>query len=233
MLGESAAPEIALIGTSNSDPKGGYNFGGFLQQYLGADILNQAITGGSFEGALLHYLPSEEFQKHPPKILVREMPYQNLPSEDRKMDKVVRQAVPLVNNGCAGRAPLLSAKDLALQPGTNEVLFNGGGRILPILSKDHVLDIQFSDPGIKDLHGIVWYMNGRKESLKIHFTQYVDNGGRFVAELRHDQAIYADSTFMAFNLMLDQPPPKPLKVNVQLCARVDTPAGPKSTIASR
>lgn len=223
LLGEEAAPEVGLVGTSNSDSKGGYNFAGYLKQYLGADLINAALTGGSFEGSLMQYLPSEQFQKHPPKILIWEMPYQNYPSSDKNPHKVFRQLVALVNNGCAGRPTTLYNK-VELHAGTNEVLFNGGGQVLPLLGRKTLLDVSFSDPTIKDFHAELWYLNGIKESLKLHFTQYVDNKGRFVAELRTDTPQYADTTLLGMTMDLDETPAKPLTVTAQLCDRVDPQA---------
>lgn len=202
LLGEAAQPEVALVGTSNSDAKGGYNFGGYLEQALGADIVNVAISGGSFEGSLLHYLQSKEFQQHPPKIIVWEMPYQNYPDSEKNPYKIFRQAVPLVDDGCHGKSALL-ANTITTHPGSNELLFNGGGRILPLVSRSTQLDFQFSDPAVKDLHAELWYFNGLKESLKLHFNQYVDNGGRFVAELRTDRPDYAAATLMGATLEVD------------------------------
>gem|GEM_PF-1572496 len=202
LLGETAQPEIALVGTSNSDAKGGYNFGGYLEQYIGADIVNVALSGGAFEGSLLHYLESKEFQSHPPKILIWEMPYQNYPGSDKNPYKIFRQAVPLVADGCRGKPALLSNK-ITAQAGSNELLFNGGGRILPLVGNGAQLDLQFSDPAVKDLHAELWYFNGLKESLKLHFNQYVDNGGRFVAELRSDRPDYAGATLMGATLEVD------------------------------
>ena len=202
LLGDEAQPEIALVGTSNSDAKGGYNFGGYLEQYIGADIVNVAISGGSFEGSLLHYLQSKEFQQHPPKIVIWEMPYQNYPSSEKNPYKIFRQAVPLVTDGCRGK-PALLEKTITVHPGSNELLFNGGGRILPLVGKNGQLDFQFSDVATKDMHAELWYFNGLKESLKLHFNQYVDNGGRFVAELRTDRPDYAAATLMGATLEMD------------------------------
>ena len=202
LLGDAAQPDVALVGTSNSDAKGGYNFGGYLEQYLGADVVNVAISGGSFEGSLLHYLSSKEFQQHPPKIIVWEMPYQNYPDSEKNPFKIFRQAVPLVNDGCRGKPSILS-NTITLHPGSNELLFNGGGRILPLVGRDQQLDFQFSDAGTKDMHAELWYFNGLKESLKMHFNQYVDNGGRFVAELRTDRPDYAAATLMGATLEVD------------------------------
>jgi len=202
LLGESAAPEIALVGTSNSDTKGGYNFAGYLEQALGADVVDVAISGGSFEGSLLHYLQSREFQQHPPKIIVWEMPYQNYPGPDKNPYKIFRQAVPLVDDGCKGKSALLT-NTITTHGGSNELLFNGGGRILPLVGRDMQLDLQFSDIAEKDLHAELWYFNGLRESLKLHFNQYVDNGGRFVAELRTDRPDYASATLMGATLEMD------------------------------
>lgn len=222
LLGDSAAPEVALVGTSNSDAKGGYNFGGYLEQYLGADVIDAAISGGSFEGSLLHYLPSEEFQKHPPKILVWEIPYQNYPNSEKNPHKIFRQAVPLVNDGCRGK-PLVLSKTIPVHQGSNELLFNGGGRILPLVGRDYQLEFQFSETGVKDLHAMIWYLTGQKESLKLHFNQYVDNGSRFVAELRTDRPDYAAATMMGTTLEIDQAPDKPMTLTAQLCAREHAP----------
>jgi len=229
LLDDDGVPQIALVGTSNSDASGGYNFAGFLRQHLGADLLEQALTGGSFEGALLRYLPSAEFQNHPPKVLIWEMPYQVFPSDDRKLRKVMREALALVGNGCRSKGAVLARRALPLRAGQNEVLFNGGGRVLPLRGAEYLVDLQFSDAAVKDLDATIWYLDGRKEALKLHFNQYVDNGGRFVAVLRDDREDYANAEFMALTVNLAQPPAQPLTLDAALCSREDAPAPRQQT----
>jgi alginate biosynthesis protein AlgX len=236
---DGGIPEIALVGSSNSDQIGTYNFGGFLKQYLGADFLNAAITGAGYEGALLRYLPSEAFQKHPPKILIWEMPWWSWPRDDgspyRTFNpyRTFRQAVPLVNNGCRGR-PALLTKDIQLHAGSNEVLFNGNGKVQPFTSENHWLDFQFDDPGVQQFSGTIWYLNGQRESLKLHFKEYVNNDGRFVAELRNDQQDYANATFLGATVELDAEPPAPLHVTASLCTAVRAPLPtPRKTTVAR
>nr|BFE94451.1 hypothetical protein GCM10020185_49870 [Pseudomonas brassicacearum subsp. brassicacearum] len=65
LFSDSGNPQITLVGTSHSGKN--YNFAGFLEEAIGADILNVAFPGGGFEGAMIQYLGSEEFQKNPPK----------------------------------------------------------------------------------------------------------------------------------------------------------------------
>lgn len=218
LLGDTKQPDVVLVGTSNSDTLGGYNFSGYLEENLGVDVLDVAITGGSFEGSLLHYLASKEFQAHPPKYIIWETPYQDFPDSEQSAYKVVRQAIPLVNNGCKGKTPVMS-KTMELHQGNNELLFNGGGSIRPLVGRNYQLEFQFSDPAVKDLAAEVWYFSGLKESLKLHFKQYVDNGGRFDAELRTDRPDYAAGTVMGITMVVDQAPAKPLSVTAQMCER--------------
>ena len=221
LLGNSTQPQVALIGTSNSDTLGGYDFNGYLEQFLGTDVLDTAITGGSFEGSLLHYLASKAFQQDPPKFLIWETPYQDYPAADQDPFKIYRQAVPLVNDGCRGKPALLSNK-VNLHEGNNQLLFNAVGRILPLNGRNDLIAFQFSDPGVKDLAAEIWYFNGRKESLKLHFKQYVDNAGRFVAELGQKPE-YTSADVMAVTMDLARAPAKPLGVTATICAR-STPA---------
>lgn len=218
LLGDESHPQVVLVGTSNSDTKGGYNFNGYLEQYIGSDVLDVAITGGSFDGSLLTYLPSEEYQKHPPKLIIWETPYQDYPSTTKDPFKTFRQAVPLISNGCQGKPSFLS-KTMALHQGSNEVLANVGGHLLDITGNNAEFDIRFDDPAIKEMHAVIYYFNGQKEELKLRFKDRVDNKGRFVAELRHDTPELASAGFLGLTLEIDKPLPKPLTVNAVICAR--------------
>ena len=68
------APEVVLVGTSNSEGKLDFNFAGYLRQYLNTDVLNMAQSGGGYDGAITDYLNSELFREQPPKILIWEVP---------------------------------------------------------------------------------------------------------------------------------------------------------------
>jgi alginate biosynthesis protein AlgX len=139
LFGDSTPPQITLVGTSHSGPN--YNFGGFLEQHIGADVLNVAFPGGGLEGAMLEYLGSEEFQNNPPKILIWEFS----PLYDLASAKVHRQMMAMLDNGCEGKEALLSRKT-TLRPGANEVLVNGKGQLLDLPSKRHQVDIASATP---------------------------------------------------------------------------------------
>lgn len=193
LLDDAAVPQITLAGTSNSDAP--YNFSGFLEQELGVDILNEAVTGGGHEGALEQYLPSEAFQKTPPKILIWELEtYHNL-----SKTLFYRQVIPLVTNGCATRPTVMSRK-VTLKSGSTEALFNGGGKVIPMRSADHMLDVKFSDPNVRDFKAVVWYTNGSKETISIEHSAYIETGGRFVVELRDDPG-WSDRMFLSMDVL--------------------------------
>ncbi len=72
------AAQIVLVGTSFSDSEVN-NFAGFLSEFSGLEVINQAITGGNQFGAITSYLTSSEFKDQRPRFLVWENPiYNNL-----------------------------------------------------------------------------------------------------------------------------------------------------------
>lgn len=223
LLGDDSVPQITLIGTSNSGAA--YNFSGFLSEYLSADVLNASVLGGGMDGAMLSYLPSEEFRKNPPKILIWELQhFHNLGDP-----MFYRQAMPLLDDGCNSRGQnSVLEREVALRQGANEVLFNGGGSVRQIKGRDHVLDIQFSDPEVRELRAVVWYTSGNKDTLRIEQSQHAPSQkGRFVAELRSDQN-WGDQTFMALDI--EVVPPEPVTAAATAAptpAKAAAPAGPQ------
>lgn len=213
LFADEAAPQVTLVGTSNGDSA--YNFAGFLSEALGVDILNESVAGGGHEGALLQYLPGPEFQRSPPKILVWELEtYHNL-----SKDLFYRQVIPLVKGGCAGRKPVLS-RAVPLKGESTEVLFNGAGAVQTLRSRDHVLDVRFGDPGVKQFKGIVWYTNGSKETISIEHSDYIETGGHFTVELRDDSE-WGDRVFLSLDVLRPQGAPPGVTVSAQLCERDD------------
>ncbi|MFA5938529.1 MAG: alginate biosynthesis protein AlgX [Sinimarinibacterium sp.] len=221
LLGDSTAPQITLVGTSNSDPA--YNFAGFLSQFLEVDVLNAALAGGGFAGSLMTYLASPEFRSATPRILVWEVEAYHDFSDDR----FYRQLLPLVDDGCNTRPVLLDAGK-ALHPGRNEILFNGGGEVRELRSDDYFVDLQFSDPSVHKLDATVWYSNGRRDDVTLEPEQ-ANAAGRFMFELR-DDGEWAGYTFLALDVQMDPAPPDRARLEARLCPRVG--GGGAATTAS-
>ncbi len=209
LFGDSGNPQITLVGTSHSGKN--YNFSGFLEQYIGADVLNVAFPGGGLEGSMLQYLGSEEFQKTPPKVLIWEF------SPLYRLDQEItyRQMLSLLDNGCEGK-PALMSNSTALKPGANQMLVNS--RNLDLRNANHQIDIRFADPSVKTLQATLWYMNGRHENLKIDKPTTSDTDGRFAFELRTDED-WASQNLLAIEIEGPQAGAEPQKVEARLCKR--------------
>lgn len=76
--GDGDVVPVVLVGTSFSDTPLS-NFGGYLSEFSGLDIVNYAVTGGNQFGAITSYLTSRDFVENPPRFLIWENPiYNNL-----------------------------------------------------------------------------------------------------------------------------------------------------------
>jgi alginate biosynthesis protein AlgX len=213
LFGDDALPEIALVGTSFS-ATGTYHFAGFLQQALQAEVLNTALSGGNLDGALTQYLPSDTFQENPPKILLWEFAHYQTAAVNSSQ---LRRLLPLVNNGCAGKNALLE-NEVKLSPdeGLTEVLFNGGGKILSVPSRELVVDLQFADPTVSEIIAESWYLDGRHEALRVHMNDFTRANGRFALEMNHDPD-YAGQPLIDLRVQIVTPIAAATSVKASLC----------------
>ena len=223
LLGDDTVPEVALVGTSNSDPA--YNFAGFISEALGVEVLNESLTGGGFDGPLFRYLPTEGFQKAPPKLLIWELQtYHNMSDPS-----FYRTAVPLVTDGCR-RKPAVLSRSVRVKGASAEALFNGGGQVRELKGKNYLLDIQFDDPSVKKLKAIVWYTDGGKENLSLENSPRIEAKGRFVTELRSDSG-WGERTFLSLDIQRPDNTPTGVGVKATLCGR-DTAAPARQRLVS-
>jgi alginate biosynthesis protein AlgX len=211
LFGDSGNPQITLVGTSHSGKN--YNFSGFLEEYIGTDILNVAFPGGGLEGSMLQYLGSDDFQKKPPKILIWEFsPLYRLDQET-----IYRQMMSMLDNGCEGK-PAVMSTSTTLKTGPNELLVNGKNGIKDVRNGSNQVDIKFADTSVKTLHARLWYMNGRHEDLKIEKPETSDTDGRFAFELRDDKD-WADQQLLAVEVQGPEAGAAPQQVEAKICKR--------------
>lgn len=216
LFGDQGLPPITLVGTSNSKGAQDYNFVGSLQEFLGVEILNVAVAGGSYDGSMFEYLLSDNFRQSPPKILIWEVPgYHNLDSSE-----FYRQVTPMISGACEGRKPALQ-NTTTIEAGVNEVLYNGGGQFLEMPSNEYVVDLQFSDPGVKEVDAFIWYVFGRKDRVDMEYGDRVETPGRFVFELPEGPD-WNDELFMSLDLELKpEQVSEGLTVIAKICRRQD------------
>jgi alginate biosynthesis protein AlgX len=206
-------PEIALVGTSFSAGPA-YHFVGFLQQALQTDVLNSAIAGGNFDGALTQYLPSDTFQLSPPKLLIWEFAHAQIAVVNPGQ---LRRLTPLIDNGCVDKDVLLK-NEVKVSPddGLTEVLFNGGERIISAKSRELVVDLQFADPAVSEILGEAWYLDGKHELLRVRMNDYTRANGRFALELNRSTD-YAEQPLIDFRVQVVSQLTNPTTVSARLC----------------
>ena len=207
------APQVVLLGTSNADRR--YNFAGFLSEFLNVDILNlNDLKGKEDDDLLSPYLASRRFQDFPPKILIWEMQAgDNLLSHP----DFYSQSMPWILNGCRSRKLIFNRK-VDLYPGkSHEVLFNHQNKtILPLLGKNHQVDLQFSNPAVRKIEAVIWYTDGSKRILTYPYRENHDNQGRFVFAL--DRPLNdKDRTFLSLDVSVLSPVVGPTNLTAQLC----------------
>ncbi|MHB9797033.1 alginate O-acetyltransferase [Pseudomonas sp. MT3] len=78
LFGDSAQPQVALVGTSYS-ANARWNFAGALKQALSADVINYAKEGKGPLEPMLELLQDEGFKQKPARLLVWEFPERYLP----------------------------------------------------------------------------------------------------------------------------------------------------------
>ena len=220
LFSDDANPQITLVGTSHSGKN--YNFAGFLEQYIGADVLNVAFPGGGLEGSMLQYLGSDEFQKTPPKVLIWEFsPLYRLDQET-----IYRQMMALLDNGCEGKDAQMTGS-ATLKPGSKqELLVNS--KNLNLQNSSHQVDIRFADTSVKTLQATLWYMNGRHEDIKIEKPETSDTDGRFAFELRTDED-WASQNLLAVEVQGPEAGAAPQKVEAKICKRNVFPGAGQQT----
>lgn len=217
LFGDEPVPEIALVGTSFSgSPE--YHFMGFMRSALQTDMLQNSFAGAGFDGSITQYLASPAFQKAPPKLIVWEFPYQFFGRADHA---TMRRIVPLVNNGCVNRKALISNEVELINDGDyKEVLFNGGSNFVTEKSKNLIVDMQFSDPNVREISSEIWYLDGRHELIRSRYNQFTNMEGRFVMELNRAPE-YADQPVVDYRLQVLTTLGKPVKVKAALCSTLE------------
>jgi alginate O-acetyltransferase complex protein AlgJ len=88
-LFDNVSVPVALVGTSYSQRA---NFHGYLQQALGAEVLNVARDGGGFIQSAKDYLADESFKTAKPRVLIWEVPERMFSAP---LTDIERQGLPL------------------------------------------------------------------------------------------------------------------------------------------
>ncbi len=217
LFGDASEPQIALIGTSNSDNRDerykNYNFHGFLQQYLSRDVVNFAMTGGGAMGALQEFLYSPAYQEEQFRYLVWELPV----NFDLEEPEVWREVLPAAAGGCRDRSAYATGAvtlPVSERDQRVEVLANAGERRRQTAGRGSMtLDVTFSDSAFRHFYVLAYYDDGQREKVRIRRPARLDTG-RFTLRLDPPSQ---DANLLSVLLELEQPVTTALTVEATLC----------------
>jgi alginate biosynthesis protein AlgX len=173
LFGETPAPPIALVGTSNS-AREDLNFAGFLEQETGLTVLNASAVGGGPQAALESYLRSPTFREAEPRFIVWEF----ATLFDLPEDPIFyRQLIPSVRGACSAAAS--SAAVTKALAGTRMTLFEGVPE-----TRAAYLYLEFSDLSLTAFDLGIRYRDGRSETVEVRRSSRETNDGHFFLEFQ-------------------------------------------------
>lgn len=187
LLGDAAATEVVLVGTSNSKREvNDLNFSGLLKEFLSVDVLNAAISGGGIAEAMSNYLASNHIKDTPPKILIWEIPgYYDLDGGVFRGN--LRQLIASVYRACdkplvrikgakLGAADIFQGKGKDIAPGTP---FYFGMTPAQKMSKKFTLTFNF-DKGQPEKYEVS-QLRSYPDDMSFYYAPKVPSGARLLS----------------------------------------------------
>lgn len=219
LFGNTELPQLVLVGTSNSavreDERKNYNFQGFLQEYIGAEILNYALQGAGQDGSLIQYLQSPDYDPgNPPKAIIWELPV-SYALDDPLM---YRQLIPAVDGACDKSSAILQQQGSfpSMEPEQRyEVLSNTAGAWHDLRGQEGYLDLRISDGSLKEFYVITYYDNGDRDKVWFRRPAIVD-GGQYYLELTREPGLSSANILSVF-IEPTQTIAAPVDIEVALC----------------
>lgn len=163
LLGDASQP-LVLAGTSFSASNAAYNFGGFLSQALGQDLLNVAIPGGALEASMLSYLGSVDFRDSPPAVLIWEVRPMELPDAP-----TLAQLLATLEGECDPQSALFT-RQVSLERGLTPLLSLGVEQRQRIAGPSY-LDLDIGDTAINKFTLRLSYNDFSREDIDVDLTR--------------------------------------------------------------
>lgn len=214
LFGDTAEPEIVLLGTSNSTMEPSFsNFEGFLKEALGADVLNMSVSGGGLDTAMIAYLNSEHYRKKPAKIAIWELPsYYDI----SKQMNFFREALPAAYGLCDGKT-VAERKGVPVDDKSIVALDKLGGK--KISGGNYYLSLDFDTPVGKSFVADLRYEKNR-DRFRFQRGGRIPSDETFFVSLRDDKKEYLNKVILTVPEEIQGK-----KVDVRLCRKKENEKG--------
>jgi alginate biosynthesis protein AlgX len=180
LLGGDDTTPVALVGTSYSDVDA-FNFVGFLEEALGLEVANYAISGGGAFTSLQSYVQSGALDKAPPKYVVWENPAYN--RLDEEGGTYFRQIIPAVYGACSGDTRLLEKTVHVDRAASATIAITGSP---DVLGHRFYFALQASASDIRTLSLELNHEGGDGETFAIARSDRLPPSDRFFVEVSDD-----------------------------------------------
>ena len=218
LFGDITYADVAIVGTSNTAHEEDFNFVGSLKKALKVDIRNKAMSAGGFSGAAHTFFGTDEFQNHPPKILIWEF------LSHHQFDDYAgfRQMLPAIEGGCSNEEALFASDNLEinipdaeideLQSVMHEFIFMDYLEDKHVRALDSYLELNVVEPENRRLQVSVLYANGDADTIDVSRSRRAKNEGKYFIDFNDD----IDEELMLIQIETD----KPLgKIEAKLCSK--------------
>jgi len=168
---DAKGPEVVLLGTSNS-ANDRFHFHAFLEQHLGADVLNAALKGGMGFRAMDAYLRDDAWHEDRPSLVVWELRMQDAhgwPEARRQF----RQVLPAVHGSCDE----VPASRLDVEAGATVDLGLSGWAM-----GTGYLELRAANLGFTRFDLITTHADGEVDRVAIERTSHAPNNGLYFLE---------------------------------------------------
>jgi len=208
LLDDQPAPEVVLVGTSNSSPD--FTFPGYLQRELSTEVLVNYLGGAGPLTTLMEYLRSDAFIDAPPRLLIWEWNTAGCWVRREEAPEFVKetawnQIIPSIWGPCDD--PVLTGTT-TVKAGENTLIQAQPGAAAP--SGDLYLHLGVSSPSLVAFEVIARQQGGVEQRIEVPYF------GR----LRYSGHVFLQLPTMASaieELVLVAPEGVNADVNAQLC----------------
>lgn len=247
LFSDDSTPQISLVGTSFSDDlkfnfvgflreylnadvsnlavRGGGLDGAMLQALNDPEFLKSPPKLLIWEFASYHSLNDRIFYRQALPLLNSSCEGKSLVLQDSIKLKPGTNTVLFNAGNSSGwntaafkNAPVADKEKVKeLSAGRAKAWNNDDSSSLTIENKDHFMSLEFSDPEFRELDMQIWTLNGRRDKVKIEYSEFMKMNGRFAFNLK-DDGDWADYIYLASEINIPDTYTD-LSVTVRICKR--------------
>jgi alginate biosynthesis protein AlgX len=180
LLSDTPAPQIILVGTSQSFAERGFNFDGYLSEFLEVEVVNYALPA-SFWAGIQSYFLSESYTLSKPKFLIWEFGHFPIGAPVHYLE--LRQIIPSVYGACS-QEDSLASNHINVTNQDIDLMSNLGDS--SIQGSDYFVYFEASDVSMVEFDLKIAYSDATVDEIHVERSTRGQNLGRFFMEFSNE-----------------------------------------------